>query len=69
MKKRILITYAPYGSGHKSLALNIYNYFEEFGNYEIKFLDIAKYSNFLGKVTIKAFDIIIKKRFYKTIIF
>lgn len=42
MKKRILITYAPYGSGHKSLALNIYNYFEEFGNYEIKFLDIAK---------------------------
>lgn len=66
MKKRILITYAPYGSGHKSLALNIYNYFEEFGNYEIKFLDIAKYSNFLGKVTIKAFDIIIKKRFYKT---
>ena len=66
MKKKVLITYAPYGSGHKSMAQNIYNYFVENSDYEIKILDIAKYSNFLGKFTIKAFDLIIKKRFHKT---
>lgn len=66
MKKKILITYAPYGSGHKSMAQNIYNYFNDSSDYEIKLLDIAKYSNFLGRFTIKAFDLIIKKRFHKT---
>lgn len=66
MKKKILITYAPYGSGHKSMAQNIYNYFSDFSDYEVNLLDIAKYSNFLGRFTIKAFDLIIKKRFYKT---
>ena len=50
MKKRILIVYAPYGSGHQSIATKIYDYFEEFGDYEIKLFDVAKYSNFFGKV-------------------
>ena len=26
-KKRVLILYATYGSGHKSVAMSIYNYF------------------------------------------
>ena len=34
MKKRILIVYAPYGSGHQSIASKIYDYFEEFGEEE-----------------------------------
>ena len=38
MKKRILITYASYGSGHKTTAEYIYDYFKEHGNYEIKII-------------------------------
>ena len=69
MKKRILIVYAPYGSGHQSIATKIYDYFEEFGDYEIKLFDVAKYSNFLGKVSIKLFDMVIKHSFHKTFSF
>ena len=50
----------------KHVGRNIYNYFNDSSDYEIKLLDIAKYSNFLGRFTIKAFDLIIKKRFHKT---
>lgn len=61
--KRVLIIYAPYGSGHKTIANYIGNYFEENDdNIEIKILDVAKYANALGKLSIKGFDFVIKHR-------
>lgn len=44
MKKRILIPYATYGSGHKTIANYIKNYFEENGEYECKTIDLINYS-------------------------
>ena len=44
MKKRILIPYATYGSGHKSIALYIKKYFEDSGEYECKTIDLVSYS-------------------------
>ena len=44
MKKRILIPYATYGSGHKSIAEYIKNYFEANGEYECKTIDLLTYS-------------------------
>lgn len=69
MGKRVLIIYAPYGSGHKSIADKINNYFEENSDLEIKVLDVAKYSNILGKASIKMFDIVTKHSFHKTFSF
>lgn len=55
MKKRILIPYATYGSGHKSIALYIKKYFEDSGEYECKTIDLVSYSfplfGFLSKKT------------------
>jgi len=52
MKKKILIPYATYGSGHKSIALYIKNYFESTGKYECLTIDLLDYSlPFLGKFT------------------
>lgn len=46
--KKLLITYASYGSGHKSVALYIKDYFENKG-YDVKTIDILNYSlPFLG---------------------
>ncbi len=69
MGKKILIIYAPYGSGHKSIADKIGNYFEESSDLEIKILDVAKYSNILGKASIKLFDMVTKHSFHKTFSF
>ena len=69
MGKKVLIIYAPYGSGHKSIADKINNYFEENSDLEIKVLDVAKYSNILGKASIKMFDIVTKHSFHKTFSF
>ena len=69
MKNRVLIIYAPYGSGHKSIADKIESYFRENSNYEIKILDVAKYSNVLGKISIKIYDTFIKYSFHKTFSF
>ena len=44
MKKRILIPYATYGSGHKTIANYIKNYFEQNGEYECMTLDLINYS-------------------------
>lgn len=62
MKKKVLIIYAPYGSGHQSIAEYIASYFLEKNKYEIKVLDVAKYAKVMGKISIKAFDYIIKYR-------
>ena len=56
MKKRILIPYATYGSGHKTIAGYIKKYFEESGNYECLTIDLLNYSipvigNFSKKTT------------------
>ena len=50
-KKRVLITYATYGSGHKTVANHIYNYLIEKGNYEIKIIDVMDYANIIGRLT------------------
>ena len=62
MKKNVLIIYAPYGSGHKSVANNIADYFLKKDTFNVKVLDVAKYANFIGKASIKGFDFIINHR-------
>lgn len=63
MKKRVLILYARYGSGHKSIAEYIYKYINSNNsNVEAKILDITDYGNFAGRVGVKIFDWISKKR-------
>lgn len=47
MKKRILIPYATYGSGHKSIAEYIKKYFEENGDYECLTLDLITDSSYI----------------------
>ncbi len=69
MRKKILIIYAPYGSGHKSIADKICTYFEENSNYEVRTLDVAKYSNLLGNASIKIYDMFIRHSFHKTFSF
>lgn len=44
MKKRILIPYATYGSGHKTIANSIKDYFEQNGEYECLTIDLINYS-------------------------
>jgi hypothetical protein len=39
-KSRVLITYATYGSGHKTVANYIYDYLVKHTNYEIKMIKI-----------------------------
>lgn len=56
MKKRILITYATYGSGHKAVANYIYNYLKAKDEYEIKIIDIMDYENVIGKISKKLFE-------------
>ena len=52
MKKKVLIPYATYGSGHKSIAMYIKDYFESTGKYECLTIDLLDYSlPFLGKFT------------------
>lgn len=48
--KKLLIIYASYGSGHKSVANYLKEYFKEHSNnYEIKVLDVMDYGNFIAK--------------------
>lgn len=57
MKKKLLIVYASYGSGHKSVAEYVNDYFKEHGNYEIKLFDIMDYSNIIAKISLKIFNL------------
>lgn len=62
MKKRILIPYATYGTGHKSVAEYIKNYFESTGEYECMTLDLVSYSlPILGKFTKKSSEFFMTK--------
>lgn len=56
MKKKVLILYATYGSGHKSVAMSIYNYFLEKKKYDVRVMDIMEYENVVGYLSKKAFE-------------
>ncbi len=54
MKKRILLLYATYGSGHKAIANYIESYFNQKSDYEILKIDVLDYAlPFLGKLSKK----------------
>lgn len=55
-KKKVLITYATYGSGHKTVANYIYDYLKKYSNYEIKIIDLMDYENMVGLLSKKAFE-------------
>lgn len=55
-KKKVLITYATYGSGHKTVANYIYEYLKKYSNYEIKMIDLMDYENIIGHISKKAFE-------------
>ena len=50
-KKRVLITYATYGSGHKTVANYIYDYLKKHSDYEIKIIDLMDYENIVASCT------------------
>ena len=55
-QKRVLITYATYGSGHKTVANYVYEYLKKHSNYEIKIIDLMDYENVIGYISKKAFE-------------
>ena len=55
-KKKVLIMYATYGSGHKTVANYIYEYLQKNSNYEIKIIDVMDYENFIGHISKKIFE-------------
>jgi len=55
-KKKILVMYARYGSGHKTIAEYVANYLKDNKNNEVEILDLSEYGNFLGRFTTKIFD-------------
>ncbi len=58
MKKRLLITYASYGSGHKSVAEYVEDYFKEHSNdFDIKVIDVIDYGNIIAKLNVKMFNL------------
>jgi len=55
-KKKVLITYATYGSGHKTVANYIYEYLKQHNDYEIMIIDLMDYENIIGYISKKAFE-------------
>ena len=58
-KKKILIAYATYGSGHKTVAEYIYEYFKNNNSKEeldIRIIDVLDYSNKLGDLSKNLFE-------------
>ena len=61
-KKKILILYATYGTGHKAIATYVKDYFTKYGDYEIKLIDILDYSSFVvGNFADKVFNSLLLK--------
>ncbi len=57
MKKKLLVMYATYGTGHKSIAKYIDDYFTDSGEYEVMEIDILQYAApFLGTFTNKFYN-------------
>ncbi len=62
MKKKLLVMYATYGTGHKSIAKYIDDFFTETGEYEVMEIDILQYANpFLGAFTNKFYNNVMYK--------
>ena len=59
MKKKILVMYARYGSGHKAIAEYVASYIATHNDYEVKVIDITDYGNKLAKFTIKLMDFVL----------
>lgn len=63
MKKKILVMYARYGSGHAKIAEYVAKYIEENNNdYEVLLLDMTNYGNSLGNFGVKVMDFVAKYR-------
>ena len=62
MKKKVLVLYARYGSGHEAIAKYVANYLSEDKNLNIYLLDISDYGNFLGRIGVKVMDFVGKYR-------
>ncbi len=60
--KKILITYASYGSGHKTIANYIKDYIYDEDKYEIKIIDIIDDTGKIVDMSIKAFDYVYNHR-------
>lgn len=60
--KKILILYAQYGSGHKSIAEYVAKYISEHNEVEVKLLDMTSYCNFIGKVGLKLYNWVLTHR-------
>lgn len=61
MKKKILVMYARYGSGHKAIAEYVATYIKTHNDYEVKIIDITDYGNGMAKFTVKLMDFILNK--------
>ena len=58
MKKKVLIAYASYGSGHKKVAEYVDEYFKQHSdNYEIKVIDVMDYASLIAKLNQKFFNL------------
>ena len=64
MKKKILITYATYGNGHKAAAKYIYDYFRNNSNYQLKLVDVMEYGNLFAKIDNYNFNLNYKYKAY-----
>ena len=63
MRKKILVIYARYGSGHAKIAEYVAKYIEENNkNVEVTLLDMTDYGNRLGKLGVKVMDFVAKHR-------
>lgn len=63
MKKKILVMYARYGSGHKTIAEYVAKYIEEHNkDIDLLVLDMTNYANGIGKFTVKIMDFVSKYR-------
>ena len=63
MKKRILLTYATYGNGHRAIAEYIQSYFKaQDSELEILAIDLLKYSTpIIGRLSQKITDFFLLK--------
>ncbi len=59
MKKKILVMYARYGSGHKAIAEYVASYIATHNDFDVKMIDITDYGNILAKFTVKTFDFVL----------
>lgn len=69
MKKRVLIGYADYGSGHRVASEYIKNYFDEFNKYEVMVIDLSDYYKYANRIGSKLIKRTIKNEFLYNIFY